>query len=202
MTLETLDALVLPSDAQDLLFLDARTANSFTDEPVSQEQVQAIYELVKFGPTAANCQPLRVLYVRSPEARGRLVQHMSGNNQAKVAAAPLVAVLGYDLEFHENSAKTFPHYPAIKDAFAEESSRHTTGRDNAFLSAGYFVLGVRAAGLAAGPMAGFDGPGIDAEFFPGGNFRSVLVVNLGHPGPDAWLDRLPRLDFDEVATTV
>jgi 3-hydroxypropanoate dehydrogenase len=199
---ETTSALTLSTEAQDQLFLQARTANSFSEEPVSEEQVRAIYELTKFGPTAANQQPLRVLFVRSPEARERLVAHMGGNNKGKTATAPLVAVLGYDLDFHENAARTFPHYPAIKDAFAEESARHAAGRDNAFLQAGYFIVGVRAAGLAAGPMAGFDGPGIDAEFFPGGSFRTVLVVNLGQPGPDAWFDRLPRLDYDEVLTTV
>jgi 3-hydroxypropanoate dehydrogenase len=201
-TTQTNTPLVLSAEAQDLLFLQARTANSFSEEPVTDEQLQAIYALTKFGPTAANQQPLRVLLVRSPEARERLVGHMSGNNKGKTATAPLVAVLGYDLDFHENAAKTFPHYPAIKGAFAEESARHATGRDNAFLQAGYFIVGVRAAGLAAGPMAGFDGPGIDAEFFPGGTFRTVLVVNLGQPGPEAWMDRLPRLDYDEVITTV
>ena len=195
-------ALVLSAEAQDLLFLQARTANSFSEEPVTEEQIRAIYELTKFGPTAANQQPLRVLLVRSPEARERLVTHMGGNNKGKTATAPLVAVLGYDLDFHENAAKTFPHYPAIKDAFTEKAARHTTGRVNAFLQAGYFILGVRAAGLAAGPMAGFDGPGIDAEFFPGGTFRTVLVVNLGQPGPEAWFDRLPRLDYDEVVTSL
>ena len=201
MTTVVEPTLTLSAEAQDLLFREARTANSFSDEPVTEEQVRAIYELVKFGPTAANQQPLRLLLVRSPEARARLAEHMSGNNKAKTASAPLVAVLGYDLDFHENAAKTFPHFPGIKDAFAEESSRHASGRDNAFLQAGYFIVGVRAAGLAAGPMAGFDGPGIDAEFFPGGTFRSVLVVNLGQPGPDAWFDRLPRLAYDEVVTT-
>ena len=117
--------------------------------------------------------------------------------QAKTASAPLVAVLGYDLYFHDNAAKTFLHFPGIKNAFAEESSRHPSGRDKALLQAGYFIVGV----LAAGPTAGFDGPDIDAEFFPDGTFRSVLVVNLGQPGPDAWFDRLPHLACDEVVTT-
>jgi 3-hydroxypropanoate dehydrogenase len=194
--------LALSDEAQDLLFREARTANSFTDEPVTDEQVEALYELVKYGPTALNAQPLRVLLVRSDEARARLLPHMSGGNQAKTAAAPLVAVLGYDTDFHDQLPNVFPHFPGARDLFADETGRHAAGRDGAFLQAGYFLLGVRAAGLAAGPMGGFDAAGVDAEFFPDGRTRSVMVVNIGRPGPDAWLDRLPRLDYDTVVTAV
>jgi 3-hydroxypropanoate dehydrogenase len=194
--------LALSDEAQDLLFREARTANSFTDEPVTDEQVEALYELVKYGPTALNAQPLRVLLVRSDEARARLLPHMSGGNQAKTAAAPLVAVLGYDTDFHDQLPNVFPHCPGARDLFADETGRHAAGRDGAFLQAGYFLLGVRAAGLAAGPMGGFDAAGVDAEFFPDGRTRSVMVVNIGRPGPDAWLDRLPRLDYDTVVTAV
>lgn len=194
--------LTLDPAAQDLLFREARTANAFTDEPVTDEQVQAIYDLAQYAPTALNAQPLRVLLVRSDEARARLVPLMAGSNQAKTAAAPLVAVLGYDVDFHDELPRTFPHFPGARDLFADESSRHAAGRDNAFLQTGFFLLGVRAAGLAAGPMGGFDAAGVDAEFFPDGRTKSVLVVNLGVPADDAWLDRLPRLAYDEVVTTV
>lgn len=194
--------LVLDQAAQDLLFREARTANSFTDEPVSDAEVQAVFDLVKFGPTTMNAQPLRVLLVRSPEARERLVAHMAPGNQAKTAAAPLVAVLGYDVDFHDELPKVFPHFPGARDAFADEDARHKVGRDNAFLQAGYFVVGLRAAGLAAGPMGGFDAEGVDREFFADGRTKSVLVVNIGRPGPDAWFDRLPRLGYDEVVTAV
>ena len=194
--------LALSADAQDLLFRDARTANSFTDEPVTQAQVQAIHDLVKYGPTAINAQPLRVLLVRSDEARARLLPHLSEGNRAKTGAAPLVAVLAYDVDFHEQLPTVFPHAPGLKDNFADEDTRHGLGRSNAFLQAGYFIVGVRAAGLAAGPMGGFDAAGVDAEFFPDGRTKSVLVVNIGHAAPDAWLDRLPRLSYDAVVTTV
>ena len=194
--------LILSDSAQDLLFREARTANSFTDQPVTAAQVEAIHELVKYGPTALNGQPLRVVLVRSPEARARLATHLGGSNKDKTAAAPLVAVLAYDVDFHEHLPRVFPHVPGLKDNFSDEAVRHGLARSSALLQAGYFIVGVRAAGLAAGPMGGFDADGLDADFFPDGRIKSVLVVNIGHPGPDAWLDRLPRLTYDEVVTTV
>ena len=198
----TTPALALSDDAADLLFRTTRTANTFTDEPVSDEQLRAVHDLVQYGPTALYAQPLRVLLVRSPGARARLVQHMGGSNKDKTAGAPPVAVLGYDLDFHEQLPTVFPHFPGAKDMYAEEASRHTAGRDNAWLQAGYFIVGVRAAGLAAGPMGGFDAAGVDVEFFPDGRTRSLLVVNIGRPGPDAWFDRNPRRPYDQVVTTV
>ncbi|MEU1882234.1 malonic semialdehyde reductase [Streptosporangium sp. NPDC020072] len=195
-------SLVLSPEAQDLLFREARTANTFTTEPVSDEQVRAIYDLVKYAPTAMNQQPLRVVLVRSPQARERLVHLMAPGNQAKTAAAPLVAILAADLDFHEELPKVFPHRPQARDAFAaDEALRSRTATFNAALQVGYFILGVRAAGLAAGPMAGYDAAGVDKEFLD--EAHTVLaVVNIGRPGPDAWFDRLPRLTYEEVVTTV
>ncbi|SFJ05527.1 3-hydroxypropanoate dehydrogenase [Streptosporangium canum] len=194
-------ALALSAEAQDLLFRDARTANTFTDEPVGDEQMRAIYDLVKYAPTAMNQQPLRVLLVRGPEARERLVGLMSPGNQAKTAAAPLVAILAADLDFHEELPKVFPHFAGAKDLFADEARRTRSAMFNATLQVGYFILGVRAAGLAAGPMAGYDAAGIDKEFFDG-DHTVLAVVNIGKPGENAWFDRLPRLAYDEVVTTV
>ena len=191
-----------PQD-QDLLFREARTANAFTDEPVSEEQVRAIYDLVKWAPTALNAQPLRVLLVPQGEARERLLQHMAPGNREKTASAPLVAVLAADVDFHEQLPRVFPHFAGARDSFAaDERGRVETARFNAALQAGYFLLGVRAAGLAAGPMGGYDADGIDADLLAGTGWRSVLVVNLGHPAQNAWRDRLPRLDFDEVVRTL
>ncbi|ACZ85966.1 malonic semialdehyde reductase [Streptosporangium roseum] len=194
-------ALALSSEAQDLLFREARTANTFTDEPVGDEQMRAIYDLVKYAPTAMNQQPLRVLLVRGTEARERLVGLMSPGNRAKTAAAPLVAILAADLDFHEELPKVFPHFAGAKDLFADEAARARSARFNATLQVGYFILGVRAAGLAAGPMAGYDAAGIDKEFFDG-DHTVLAVVNIGRPGENAWFDRLPRLAYDEVVTTV
>lgn len=196
-------SLVLSPDAQDLLFREARTANSFSEEPVTDEQVQAIYDLVKWGPSSANTQPLRVLLVRSPEARARLVPLLSEGNREKTAAAPLVAVLAADTEFHERIPEVFPIRPEMRDYFAgDDQLRLDHARFNATLQSGYFLLGVRAAGLAAGPMTGFDAAGVDREFFPDGAWRSLIVVNIGRPGPDAWMQRLPRLHHDAVVRSV
>jgi 3-hydroxypropanoate dehydrogenase len=188
----------LSPEAADLLFREARTANSFTDEPVTDEQVAAIYDLVKYGPTAMNMQPLRILLVRDEEPRQRLLKHMADGNRDKTANAPLVAVLAADVDFHENLPQVFPHAPHAKEAFADEAKREHAARFNAGLQIGYFLLGVRAAGLAAGPMGGFDAEGIDEEFFSGTSLRTLLVVNLGRPGPNAWFDRLPRLAQEQV----
>ncbi|MFF1904764.1 malonic semialdehyde reductase [Kitasatospora sp. NPDC058218] len=199
----TTDALVLDAAAQDLLFRDARTANTFTDEPVSEEQIQAIYELVKFGPTAFNQQPLRVVLVRSAEGRERLVQHLADGNKAKTAAAPLVAILAVDNEFHEELPTQLPSFPQAKDLFfTERPVRESSALLNGALQAGYFIVGVRAAGLAAGPMTGFNAEGINKEFFADGEHSVLAVVNIGKPGEDAWYPRSPRLAYDEVVTTV
>jgi nitroreductase len=195
--------LELDAHGQDLLFRDARTANTFTDEPVTEEQMRAIYDLVKWAPTSMNNQPLRIVLVRTPEARGRLVELMGGNNKSKTSTAPLVAILAADTDFHDELGKTFPHFEGARDVFASnDAMRESSARLNATLQVGYFILGIRAAGLAAGPMTGFDAAGVDKEFFPDGAHRTIAVVNIGRPGPDAWFDRLPRLDYDEVVTSV
>lgn len=190
--------LTLSPEAQDLLFREARTANSFTDEPVTDEQVAAIYDLVRFGPTALNAQPLRVTLVRSVEAREKLLKNMADGNREKTASAPLVAILAADTDFHDHLERTFPHFVGARDLFADDAAREQAAKFNAALQIGYFLLGVRAAGLAAGPMGGFDPQGLDRDFFDGTGLKSLLVVNIGRPGPDAWFDRLPRLDHDEV----
>ncbi|MFE9477808.1 malonic semialdehyde reductase [Streptomyces spororaveus] len=196
-------SLVLDSAAQDLLFREARTANSFTDEPVTEEQVQAIYDLVKFGPTAFNQTPLRITLVRSPEARERLVKHLAEGNQAKTAAAPLVAILSADNEFHEELPALLPHFPQAKDMFfAERPVREQSALLNSALQAAYFIVGVRAAGLAAGPMTGADLAGIQKEFLDA-DHTPLMIVNIGRPAAEgAWFDRSPRLAYDEVVTTV
>lgn len=192
--------LQLSAEAQDLLFREARTANKFTDEPVTDDQVAAIYELIKYAPTSMNSQPLRVTLVRDGEPRERLLKHMADGNRDKTASAPLVAILAADTDFHENLPRTFPHFPGAKDMFSDDDAREEAAVFNATLQAAYFFLGVRAAGLAAGPMGGFDSGGIDEDFYAGTTLKSLVVVNIGHPAEDAWAERLPRLGFDEVVT--
>ena len=186
-----------------LLFTEARTANTWDGTPVTDEELTAIWELARWAPTSANTQPLRVLYVRPGEGRDRLVKFMADGNKAKTEAAPAVAVLAVDTRFHEHIPAVFPHRPELKDAYeANEAMRENGGRLNATLQAGYFILAIRAHGLAAGPMTGFDSVGLDADFFPDGRFKSFIVVNIGHPGENAWFPRNPRLEHDQVITTV
>ena len=191
---------LLDEPAKDALFREARTANTFTDEPVTDEQLQAIYDLVKWAPTAANTQPLRILILRTPEAKARLLPLMNDGNRAKTATAPAVAIVAADTEFHENIPRLLPFRPELKDNFVDAAVREPFARFNATLQTGYFILAIRAVGLSAGPMGGFDAAGVDKEFFAGTPLKSLLVINIGVPGPDAWFPRLPRLDYEDVVT--
>lgn len=199
MTVHTEPATLAPLDERGraALFTDARTANTFAPVPVTDEELREVYDLAKMGPSAANLQPLRVLFVRTPEAKEELAGHMSEGNRAKTRSAPAVAVLAWDTRFHEHVPTVFPIRPEMQDALeADPGMREGMGRFSATLQIGTFILAVRAAGLAAGPMAGFDAAGIDAAFFGDGRWRTLLVVNIGHPGEGAWFDRLPRLDAE------
>jgi 3-hydroxypropanoate dehydrogenase len=198
--LATIEREVLGEEARAQLFTKARTANTFSDAEVSDAELADIWELARWAPTSANTQPLRVVYVRTPEGRERLARHMSERNAPKVLQAPVAAILAADLDFHEQIPRTFPHRPELREAFADTAVREQAAKFNATLQAGYFILAVRAAGLAAGPMLGYDAGGVDEEFFAGTPLRTILVVNIGHPGENAWFERLPRLDHDEVVT--
>lgn len=184
----------LGDDGRALLFTEARTASSFAATPVSDSELAEIWELAKWPPTASNTQPLRVLYVRTEKGKARLIPHLAEGNRAKSQSAPVVAVLALDTAFHEYVPEVFPHNPGLRDVYeANEPLRLTNGTFSAALQAGYFILAARSMGLVAGPMTGFDKRAVDAEFFPDGRFKSLVVVNLGHPGETPWRDRLPRL---------
>ena len=192
--LETLD-----DTGRALLFTEARSANSFADRPVTDEELAGIWNLARWSPSMANSQPLRVLFIRTPEARERLGVHMAEGNRAKTVSAPAVAVLAYDAAFHEHFPTVFPARGEMyRQNFAGMPGEALEGiaKYSAAIQTGVFLLAVRAQGLAAGPMGGFDGPGIDAEFFAGTTWKTHLVVNIGHPGENAWFDRLPRIDED------
>ena len=198
-TPENTTPIVLDQDAQDLLFHQGRTANAFTSEPVTDEQIAAIYDLIKWAPTAMNTQPQRVVVVRSAEAKTRLLPHMAEGNRAKTEAAPATVLLAADLDFHHELPTVFPHAEGMKEMFdGDEDGRSSMAQLNAGLRVGYAILGIRAAGLAAGPMTGFDAEAISQEFFPDGRHRVMVAVNIGKPAEDAFRDRLPRLSFDEV----
>ncbi len=194
---------VLSETALDLLFREARSVNSFSDQPVSAEQVRDVFELVKLGPTMMNIQPMRLLLVEQGEGRDRLVPHMAEGNRTKATTAPIVAVVAADVDFHTSMAEHFPHNPKAGEAFADDPDRRAEiARYNTALQTGYFIIGVRAAGLHAGPVGGFDAAGIDAEFFEGTSWRTQLVVNIGHPGENPFFDRLPRISADDAVRTV
>jgi 3-hydroxypropanoate dehydrogenase len=194
------DAGTLSEAGRALLFTGARTASSFATTPVSDAELAELWELAKWPPTAANTQPLRVVFVRTEEGKSRLVPRLNEGNRAKSQSAPVVALLALDTSFHEHAPHVFPPNPGLKDFYdANADLRITNGTFSAALQVGYFVLAARAVGLVAGPMTGFDKAAMDAEFFPDGRFKSLAVVNLGHPGENAWRDRLPRLPS---ATTV
>ncbi len=190
--------IVLDTAAQDLLFRDARTASAFTPEPVTSTQIEALYDLVKWGPTTMNTQPLRMMLARSDAARATVISHLADGNKPKAESAPLIAVLAADVDFHTRLSRTFPHVPGAEALFADDDHRLRTAISQAWLQAGYVIVGIRALGLAAGPMLGYDAPGLDAALLSDTTWRSIMVVNIGHPAPNAWMQRLPRLDLDEV----
>jgi 3-hydroxypropanoate dehydrogenase len=193
---------ITPADA-DLLFRKARSVHSFTDEPITEEHITALYELIKFGPTSMNTQPLRLVLAQSEGARTHVLASLAEGNRAKGESAPLLAVLAADVDFHNHLAKVLPHSPNAGDRFAamDESAREKYAKTQAWLQAGYFIIGVRALGLAAGPMGGFDAAALDATLLAGTSLRSMLVVNIGFP-EEASRDRLPRLDYSEAVISL
>ena len=193
----TSEALRLNAVGRQLLFTDAHTVKRFNSTPVSDDELNEIWDLAKWPPTMSNVQPLRVLFVRTPSGFERLLPHLTEKNQLQSASAPVSAVLALDRDYHEHASLVAPHNPKLKDLLADDALRHDLGRFSAALQAGYFILAVRAVGLHAGPMGGFDRDGIDKEFFPDGRFTSVLVVNIGHAAASdeepAWYERQARL---------
>ena len=196
--------IILDGDAAAALFLEARTANSWADEEVTDQTLHAIYALTKMGPTAFNGQPLRITWIRSTEARERLVEHMMDGNKAKTLTAPMVAVLSFSKEWHSLLPTTAPHMAEMLMPMFEANveSRTAAANNNAHVQAGYFILAARAAGLAVGPMTGFDSAGVDAEFNADSSHQSFMVVNLGKPSGAADRDRLHRLEFDLATVTL
>ncbi|MFJ5306901.1 malonic semialdehyde reductase [Streptomyces sp. NPDC088350] len=193
------DLYALCSEGQKLLFSEAKTAYDFSDEPVGDDRLQAIYELFKWAPTSANINPLRILYVRTEAGKQRLLTGVAKPNQEQTAGAPVTAVLAADTQYPEYVPFLAPSNPQLREMLeANQQLRESQMDFNAVLQAGYFVLAVRAAGLAAGPMKGFNAQAVDQEFFPDGRWKSVLLVNIGFPSATAFRDRLPRPSYDQA----
>ncbi len=194
-------AFQIDETAQDALFRGARSARAWSDEPVPDETIDAVYDLVRWGPTMMNTSPLRMLLVRTAEARERLALHMGEGNRQRVLDAPLALVLAADVDFHETLGELVPHIPGARGMFADNiAARERIARDNAHLQAGYLMVGLRAAGLDVGPMSGMDAAGIDADLLAGTTWRSIMVLNVGKPGADNGAHpRAARLSFDRAA---
>jgi 3-hydroxypropanoate dehydrogenase len=198
-------ARALDDTALRTIFHEARTANGFLSAPVTREQLEAAIELAELGPTSANTLPLRYVFVESPEAKERLRPALSPGNLDKTMAAPVTAIVAADLQFYENIPRTFPARPEMANNFkGDDKLEFTRGfaRDNAILQIGYFIIALRAGGLDAGPMGGFDRPKVDAEFFPDGRLVSIWLINIGYGDDTKTFPRLPRLKPDEIARFV
>lgn len=192
---------MLSDTALDQLFRSARTFNAWLPKTVSDAQLHQLYELVKFGPTSANSSPMRLVFVKSPEAKAKLAPLMSDGNRAKTMAAPVTAIVANDHAFHDKLPQLFPHADAKSWFAGNQSLIDTTAFRNATLQGAYVILAARALGLDCGPMSGFDNAGVDAAFFAGTAIKSNFLINIGYG--DASRDlfpRSPRLSFDEACT--
>jgi 3-hydroxypropanoate dehydrogenase len=197
----------LSNDALDVLFRQARTHNTWLDKPIGDDLLRQLYELVKLGPTSANSCPARILFLRTAEAKQRLLPALSPTNADKTIKAPVTAIVGYDVKFYEQTPKLFPNNPAMREMFAK-SAQHaeTTAFRNGSLQGGYLILAARALGLDCGPMSGFDNAKVDAEFFSAsaGNpsefveVKSNFLCNLGYGDASKLFPRNPRLPFEEA----
>jgi len=184
------------------LFTEARTRNGWSDQPIPEAVLRELYDLVKFGPTAANSTPARFVFVQTPEAKARLAAVSSSSNSAKILKAPVTVIVGYDLDFPQTLPKLFPHAPGAKDWFNDPVAKEWGALRNSSLQGGYFILAARALGLDAGPMSGFDNAGVDKEFFAGTNIKSNFIVSIGYGTEENLFPRNPRLDFEEAAQIV
>ena len=186
-------------EALDTLFRGARSHNRWTDEPVSDALLMAIYDLLRWGPTAGNITPARFHFLKTAQAKERLKPHLDDGNVEKSMSAPVVAILGYDLDFPETLSVLKPHAPNAKKYF---DGKPDLVREDAFrngnLQGAYFMIAARALGLDCGPMGGFDRAGVDKEFFAGTGIKSNFLCALGHGNPAALHPRAPRLSFDQA----
>ena len=199
--------------ALDALFRKARTHNAWLDKPVSDDLLFRLYDLMKWGPTSANCCPARILFLRTPEAKQRLTPALAPGNLEKTMEAPVTAIIAHDAKFYEQLPRLFPHNPGAREWFSNSPElAEITAFRNGTLQGGYFILAARSLGLDCGPMSGFDNAKVDEEFFPAGkvetesdqevplsgHVKSNFLCNLGYGDPSKLLPRSPRLEFEEA----
>ncbi len=199
----------LNDEALDRIFRNARSHSAWLSEPVGDDVLRQIYDLIKFGPTSANSCPARIAFLRTPEAKERLRPALAPGNVDKTMAAPVTAIIAYDIKFYEQMGKLFPGRPGMGDHFAKNAAMaELSAFRNGSLQGGYFILAARALGLDCGAMSGFDNAKVDQEFFAnseGGamsSWKSNFLCNLGYGDPAKLSPRNPRLDFDEVCKII
>ena len=180
------------------LFTEARTQNGYLPTPVSDDTLRQLYDLLKWGPTAANNTPARLCFVRSAEAKARLIECMSPGNRQKVTEAPVTVIVGMDLAFYEHLPKLFPHTDARSWFAGKDEAIRATAFRNSSLQGGYLILAARALGLDCGPMSGFDAAKVDAAFWGGTAISTNFICTLGKGNPEKVMTRHPRLSFDEA----
>jgi len=194
------EKLMLDDKGLDLIFRNARSHNAFSGD-VTDAQLRQLYDVVKWAPSTMNTQPMRIVFVRSAEAKQKLAPALSPGNLDKTLAAPVIAILAWDVAYFDNLPRMFAHRPQAIDLFkGPEKAAHAekTAFRNASMQGGYFILAARALGLDVGPMSGFDNAKVDAAFFPEGKWKSNFICNLGKGDPAKVMPRLPRLEFEEA----
>jgi len=194
---------MLDDKALDTILRNARSQNGWLDKPVSDAQLRAVYDLMKWGPTSANTSPARLVWVRTPEGKERLRPALSEGNTEKTMTAPAIAIVAYDTQFFELLPTLFPHKPEAITWFkgpGTEMVAATTAFRNGTLQGAYLLIAARALGLDCGPMSGFDNAKVDAAFFPDGRFKSNFLCGVGYGDPSKVFPRSPRLAFEEACT--
>ncbi|UYN95131.1 MAG: malonic semialdehyde reductase [Enhydrobacter sp.] len=194
---------MLDAASLDTILRTARNHNGWLPRPVTDDQLRAVYDLMKWGPTSANCQPLRVVFIRTRDGKEKLRPALSSGNTEKTMAAPVTAIVAYDSQFYEHLPETFPHNQTAKSWFSgpgKEEVARTTALRNGTLQGAYLIVACRALGLDVGAMSGFDNAKVDAAFFPDGRFKSNFLCNIGYGDPASLFGRNPRLTFEQACT--
>jgi 3-hydroxypropanoate dehydrogenase len=195
----TTEPAAIDAATLDLLFREARTHNKFTADPVSDDTLHALYDILKFGPTSANSSPARFVFVRSPEGKKKLEPALSSGNHDKTMSAPVTVIIAYDPKFYEQLPRLFPHNLDAKNWFtSNDSLAATTAFRNGTLQGAYLMLAARSVGLDVGAMSGFDNAKVDEAFFATNGWRSNFLCNLGHGDPEGLFPRSPRLPFEDA----
>lgn len=193
---------MLDTNSLNVLFNEAKTYYGWQQKPVSPELLHQIYNLTKMGPTSVNCCPLRVVFVQTPVARAKLKPCLAPANVDKTMSAPVTAILGYDLDFHDHLPKLYPHTDARAWFTGNQDLINTTAVRNGTLQAGFFLMAARACGLDCGPMSGFDNAMVDEAFFAGTNIKSNFLCNLGYGDTEHTYPRAPRFEFGDVCSII